>query len=314
LLEDREARELGLTVSLSHLVDARLELVNALRNATFAAIPGGKISQVKDVAALKAADWLTALQGAKIPPPSGIDQQTYAAQLSKRAADLFPTDAFVTRALPKTTQNVAPALNQLKPLLDKNPVTFGLPFTSLKTDGLPPQNLVAMRAAHAQLQRLVNILPGMRLNDILNAKTPSAQKAQLLAQRLELVTRVYQLNPEVEFLTLDYAPDSPDVAALNLTGLTPDEQRLVIATFKAYQRALAITNDVDHAQAVLEAGYHSAAAIAAGTLDAFQTNTGPPEPVARMYYQTARSTVAAVTTAAVAMADTLRGGFEQLNV
>ena len=262
ILEDQEAINLGLTASLYHIADEQLNLVTVLKNSEFESVPTGILTQVKDLVELNTEDWLQALEQANNHPPEGLDQQTYAEQLSKKATDIFPTDALITRVIPKNTDNVVPALEQLQPLFQQNTKVFGGSFDNLNADGINPEQLQAMKVAYTELQQVANQHPGLALNEVLNQPIAPAEKVSIVNERLNLVNQVYRLNPETEFLTLDYSLDSPDVADLNFGELSVDQQRLVLADFKAYQRTYALSHDVKDTQSILAAGYHSAVAVA----------------------------------------------------
>ena len=314
ILEDQEAINLGLTASLYHIADEQLNLATVLKNSEFESVPTGILTQVKDLVELNTEDWLQALEQANIQPPEGLDQQTYAEQLSKKATDIFPTDALITRVIPKNTDNVVPALEQLQPLFQQNTTVFGSSFDNLNTDGINSEQLQAMKVAYTELQQVANQHPGLALNEVLNQTIAPAEKVSIVNERLNLVNQVYRLNPETEFLTLDYSLDSPDVAALNFGELSVDQQRLVLADFKAYQRTYALSHDVKDTQLILAAGYHSAVAVASSTLETFQSKTGLSSAIAKTYYDNARISIAEVTSVTTSIIDSINGGFLDLGI
>jgi hypothetical protein len=314
LLTDAEAKAFGLTLSLYHLTDNNLALANQLKSGAFASLGQGKVTGPRDLAALTADEWAGAIQRAQAAPPEGLDVATYAAQLAKTAADLFPTDAMVARSVPRDTRPLAPALERVTALLKQNRDAFGRPFEELDVRGISAQDLPQVRAAHEQLTRLSRLHPGLGLNDVLNGTAPPADKLKAVGDRLGLLSKVAQQNPDVELLAVDYSAGSDDRAALNLGGLSADQQKMVLTDLKAQQRTFALTRDVDHAQALLAAGYHSAASIASGSLEAFQNATALPAAAAAAYYDSARSAVARVSTAVTSIIDIFRGGFDGLAV
>ena len=313
VIDEREAKELGLTAALFRLTDENLALVDALKKSSFL-ILGGKLSRLHDLVALSTDDWLTIINSAQITPPGGQDRKSYAAALSRLIAALFPTDTLLARLIPKGAVTVTPVLERLKPLLEKNPLVFGFDFDRLHLEGLSMQQIAAGREAHAQLQRLINLQPGLRLDDVLNSSATVADKAKTVASRLGLIDRVARLNPGVNFLALDYSPGSREMTNLKFDGMSQDEQRMVVSNFKIYQRVFSITNDIESAQAVLAAGYRSSANIAGGTFESFQKRTGFGDDTAAAYYVNARDTLATVVATTLTITDIVSGGFNTLFV
>lgn len=313
-LNDRQAKELGLTTSLFHIADQKFELAETLRKGQFTSVPGGKLTQVRDLIALRSEDWLKAIQSAKVQPPEGMDEGAYADELRRRTTQIFPTDALFARIPPTNAKQLMTSLRQLKRVLDTNPAAFGRPFDTLALKGINPQDIPVLRSAYEDLERLANLHPGLGITAILNDGTSSAQKVRAIAKRLDLVDRVSKLNPDTEFLSLDYAPESADVAALKFDGVSADEQRMVLSDFKAYQRAFAVTGDVDRAYAMLAGGYQSATSVVRDSFESFRRATGLEEAPARQYYEAAHTTVAEVTTATVSIIDAIKGGYDHLAV
>lgn len=107
---------------------------------------------------------------------------------------------------------------------------------------------------------------------------------QALAPRLEpddaasagfaLVRKVVELNPTVEFVSLDYRKDSDDLARVNTGTLAADEIRQVFRVMKARQRVFALARDVSTATEVLAAGFDSAQSIARVPFPIFGQKSG----------------------------------------
>ncbi len=307
-LVEAEARNLGLTTTLYHLTNASFALIVVLKQTDFPTL-GRKLSQPRDLAALGTAGWLAALERAQVTPPDGQDRKSYAEELSRLVAALFPTDTFLVR-VPKETQPVAPALELLKPLLDNNRLAFGRGFDERRLEGLS----TAQRMAHDQLRRLVNLNPGLRLEEILNGAAASAEKAKAVAARLGVIDRFTRLNPGADFLTLDYTPGSDDMARLKFDGLSQADQRMAVSNFKIIQRVFDVTKDSRRAQDVLAAGYRSAADIAGNTFDSFKRRTGFNDAEAAAYYVDARNILASVSVVTAVIIDLVKGGFPSLPV
>ncbi|HEU5090437.1 MAG TPA: hypothetical protein VFT99_23445, partial [Roseiflexaceae bacterium] len=169
--------------------------------------------------------------------------------------------------------------------------------------------------AYARLDYVRNLYPGLGLGDILdNPKLASTDKARCVAERIMLLQRVREQNEDLELLLLDYTRDSKDIAALKLDSLAKDERRRVLSTLRAYRRAYALANDVDHARTMLGAGFHSALAIVNAGFDAFARGTRLSEPVARACWKRAQNMTIAAGAGMGALVDGIRGGFDTLHI
>lgn len=207
-------------------------------------------------------------------------------------------------------------LKELSELSDKNIEVIGTSiFHRLNAAGLEKPEIDTIRTAHAKLMRLVNIYPGLDLGEILDdPKLTPVDKASSIKERIGWLNRVREQNSNVEFLKLDYSPDTEDVAALNFKGLSEAEQAGVKSALKSYQRVYFLTKDVGHVRTVMEAGYRSATGIVNAGIEAFIRSTGLDEEVAGRYYDTARGLTVTVGAGVGAILDYTRGGFNLLNV
>jgi hypothetical protein len=200
---------------------------------------------------------------------------------------------------------------------EKPPPVFGTSISDrLHTPPLPPTAIEKIQVSYAKLKRLVNLYPGMDLGEILdNPKLVAAEKARMVTERIAWIERLREQNPDVEFLKLDFSPDSQDVAALNFDGFSEIEQEMLTSTFKPYARIHSFTNyQVEHAATILASGYRSACGIVNAGFGAFIQATGFSETVGRGYYDAARNMTVTVGAGFGAILDYLWGGFNWLNV
>jgi hypothetical protein len=188
-------------------------------------------------------------------------------------------------------------------------------FERFETGRFKPKTLVRMHDTYVELKRVANRYHGLGLAKLLDDPqlTPE-QKAEQVATRVAWVEQVRAQNPDVELLKLDYTPGSADVASLKLDGLEEAEQSMVLRVLRTNQRVYALTRDVDHTRAILEAGYISGTGIFSAGYAAFVESTGLPPDAARRYYETARDMTVMVGAGLGAAMDTIWGGFRWLNV
>ncbi len=285
VLDPEEADELGLTATLYHLADDSVEVAERLRKALADEQMDGS-ARFRTLAGLGRDGWLKAITAGDVTPPDGSTKEEFARRLDRTMTRLFPTDAMMTRSLAGPNRTV------LIQALGSN----------------------ATAAERRQLTELVRSHPGLRLDDIVDSTATPEAKAEEIGVRVDLLKKVYEGNPEVELLTLDYTPDSPDVTALHFGTMTRAERRLVLDDLKAHQRMFALTDDVDDAHRLLRAGYHTAVTVAAGSRTQLKESTGFDDVAVDRYYKTASTTVVGLSTSVMAVGDILRGGFTDLAV
>lgn len=274
-LKKSEANDLGLTLAVRRLADGNMDVIQPLKDASFDGIKGGKLRQVRDLITLEPEDWHSALEAGQVVSPEGMDTAGYARELTGRVARLFPTDFLLQRA-GHVPDGLHEQLAQVQPLFAKNPEAFSQPFEGLELEGLPASELPAIREIHARLSRLANLHPGLELHELLAKDLSPTKKAREVERRIGLTQKIYQMNSDLDFLSIDYYPDSEDLKALKLDGLGEDEQRMVFADLRAYQRVYHIAGDAQDARSMIEAGYDSAFAVASANAETLAFETGLP--------------------------------------
>lgn len=235
-----------------------------------------KVPPLLNVAAMDTDDWRSILKAAR---SSDTDDSTLASQareLTLRVAELMPNDFLLVRAARQPQADLLDArLGQFAKLQELNGrEILGKSFEELKTEGIPADERDTMRMAFRDLQRMANYYPGLEMQEILGNDGAAAEKIAEITKRVSLVGKLFTLNPETNFLALDYLPDSADMKALKFDGFEEPDRRMVLRTVKAYQRVYHVAGNALRAKEVLEAGFHSGTAIASLTLDAFAQSTG----------------------------------------
>ncbi len=234
-----------------------------------------KVKHIKDLVVLGKGGWLTVLEEAKAQPPQELAPEAYASLLAKKIENLYPSLALSHRLIPRETGDLEASIQELGP-------------------------------------EFANRFPGLNIQKILD--NDDADKVEKITQRVGLLKDFQAQNPDLELLALDYTPDSSDLGRLTFNGMSPDEQTMVLSTWKAYQRAYSITRDVEHTGLLVEKGYHSALRVVHEGLDRFREKTGLNADVSQTYYDKAAARVGASTLATGSVLDMWRGGFDWLRV
>jgi hypothetical protein len=324
---DADARKVGLGVSLYRLCDRHTELAKIVQQEVFPDHPEplGLKPRLKALTALSQQEWQQKIDQSGITLPEGMDTAQYAAILHKKAEKLFPTDALFQRLLPNGRDEVTPRIRELQPLFAHNPSVFKTPqFLHLNLpDNLEFDNANHLHQAHTELRRLANRYRGLRLRQILDDHQLDADaKARAVNQRLSLLTRFRQANPDAEVLAVDYTLDGNADTELQFDDSWTDEDKgLVVSTLKDYQRVYALTQDIEQTQQIIEAdtsdpnggsGYTSGYAIVGDGYESFLDNTHLHPSSAERIYNHAQAVVANTTSLLGTALELYTGDFDQL--
>lgn len=332
-----QATSLGLTASLYHLSDDSTDTAAALRKGLAASLEvpkrapaaadgtgaqprgtdvGNGVPSVKQLVSLGVDGWRNVIERGGATPPGDLTAEEFADRLDRSMTSLYPTDALMVRVLDEDKSNgLAAKVGRMEPQLsrvrDKSSRSNGSVVAAMREASVDGDEA---RKARDDLLELVNLHPGLRLDEVLAADTGPQERAAAIAQRVDLVKTVYTLNPGAELLTRDYSPDSEEAAALDYGKLDDKERKLVVSDLKSYQRAFAITDDVADTHTLLKAGYHTAAVVGRASLDEFKARTKLADDVAVRYHENARSSLSKTTNSLVSIVDLMRGGFGDIFV
>jgi hypothetical protein len=161
-------------------------------------------------------------------------------------------------------------------------------------------------ASTSDTKMLSNAYSGLGLAAVLDdPKSDAATKASTVSRRVGLVQQVGAQLGATALLQLDLSQGSADLAKLGLDklGATADEQTMVLATLKAYQRVWIVAKDIDLMHTVVQAGFSSALSIAKLPLASFVAQSGFSAGVAQAVWEGARTSMADVSLAAGAIVD-----------
>lgn len=262
-LSDQEANEIGLTTSLYRLFDESSALTEQVKTGKFSVVPGNEIKSIRDLTYFEENDWLNLIKGTNTIPPNGLKEEEYAKALNKKIEKLYPTDMLLVRLTPKNAVELAGDLETLRPLFEHNESVYtNRNFTNLDFTGLDASIKERTQAKHASLTRFANTYPGLHISEILDDRQLStADKIAQVEERIGVIQKLRDNNPQTELLNLDYSMDSAEVKKLNFEGLSASEQKMAISSWKAYQRMYSITHDIEHTKQIASSGFHSAASI-----------------------------------------------------
>jgi antitoxin component HigA of HigAB toxin-antitoxin module len=285
-LAAHEAQFVGLSISLHRLAGGEESLVSAMLDSEFASVNTGKLQHARDLASLEPEDWERVLERAGSPAPGGVTRAQYARGLAMEAVGSFPHAAFVQRAT-RVPAEMPDELKTIQPLLERNKDAVITDFDALDLAGISNGEREALRDAQASLRRFSNLHPGLGLAELFSKQDSSPEVAKVAEERVGWLSTVFELNPDVSFLNLDFLPDSAGLKAVKFGSLSEDARARVLADLKAHQRVFSVAKNAIPAQEIMKAGFHSASAIALARAPDFAEKTGLPEREARAYRATA---------------------------
>lgn len=314
-LTDNQAKSLGLTANLYALFDSNFELTEFASKGNIPRIRGN-IKSLQDLISLDKTDWGKLVADANIELPDDLKPQDYAEVLYKKVENLFPSETLVHRVSKVDNKLITKGLTLLKPLLDQNEKVFGVvEFKDLKTDNLNAVEIKQLETEHQTVNRQVRLHPGLKIHEILNDKQLSiADRGKQVIERIGLFDKFVKKNSSIDYLSISYTHDSKDVSALDFSNFKSEEKAMVLNSAKSYQRIYSFTNDIEHTEAIMAAGYHSAYHITSLTFNDFVKTTKLDKKIAKTYFENAHETIIRTTAAVGSILDVASGDFNSTNV
>ena len=197
------------------------------------------------IAGQRADDWKALLTGLGNAPPAGQTLDDWAVSLERSTATTMSTDFLMAAGLR------APGAAALANLLESG-------------DG------------GGVLGRLAGRFEGLGLADVFGADDSAAARAQEASRRFDVLNRVYALNPDLDFLALDYLPGGSAATEIALGGIAQADFPIVLGVLKTHQRVQQLTGHAQDTERLLEAGYASAKAILDAGADQVSLDTDLP--------------------------------------
>jgi Tc toxin complex TcA C-terminal TcB-binding domain/Neuraminidase-like domain/Salmonella virulence plasmid 28.1kDa A protein len=245
-------------------------LTNGDTDVVRAVLP--EIGGVRDLAQLPAVRWRETLAAAGAGPRPGPALDDFVDDLRRRVAALLPTDALFGQLIPRDMDRFR-------------------------------RELVA--ADKTRLEEVVRTFPGLGLETFLRDKPQ--QRAERIARRLGLLSRLRAANPDTELLALDLAPRSTDVEALTFADITDEERGSLLACLRSFQRVAQLTQDPALSQTLLAAGIRGSADVVALTPEDLATRAGIAPAAARQVHSRSTAAFGDVTAVVGSVVDAAAG-------
>jgi hypothetical protein len=262
-LSGDQAEQVALAAVAFHLVDGSS---NVARNLLGAGLRG-----VSDLARLDEDDWHAVIEESGMKPPAGGTLEDLAQELTKRVAEVLPSDFLGHR--------VTQLPDDLTALVESG------------NGGAQPEPLVQLARRN----------PGFGLEEVLAGPGTAPTKAKKIERLVGLVTDTWSLNPGRNLLELDHSPGSGDLDSLKLPDVGEGDRAKILANLRAQQRAFRAGRGADTGLKLLDAGFDAARKIVALNPEELVEASGlpPEEAVAVQYASKKASTDAAVKSIAI---------------
>ncbi len=301
------ARNAGTAVALYDLFDERQELIQA-----FAAEAADPVA----LTSLPADQWKKRIVASGTIPLGGMSEDDYAGLLRARIDERFRTSAIARDLTAARIPAVLDANVELDALRadDRNARVVGRDFGDLSIGRMPAARRKKLREAHEQVTTLHRRYRGLGIGELLDDTTsPAADRVTEAGRRIDQANAFLTANPGA--LEMNLLPGSDDAANLRFPrGTSQDDRKRLLAFGRGYQRALAVTDDLPTAQAMVDAGLGSAISIMRHTPDRIAALTGfDADRIARLIDR-AEGVAIATGSGVATILDAGSGGFTDLAV
>lgn len=306
-LSAAEASRAGRAIAIYAMFDERPELVETL---------GDHVNDPTQLLALGEAKLRRAIERSKSPTPGGIAPAQYAALLSAKIENAFPTAALAGRFQASNAKAALDPAGDLEELRQLNDATGVLTrdFTALASDGVPAARLEQLRAVHAKTRAAVRRYAGLQLEKVLDDRTlPLERRNAEAARRIDQAHRLFTDNPDLLGLDLRARGTGRDRVIFPADASEEDKRRL-LAMVRSYQRVMAVAGEVPIAEKLVVNGMSSASTIATIPVEALAVTTGVTASKASELRARAQDLSLKATTRVSTLLDAIRGGFSDLSV
>ncbi|MXO58493.1 hypothetical protein GRI89_02885 [Altererythrobacter salegens] len=303
-----DAAAVGVAASVYAILDERPELVAAAANS---------LSNPAELVKHTAADWERLVTASGTTPPGELSAKDYGALLHEKIERLFLAEALSLRGAAVDAGKAIASNRALANIRKDNPdvpVAGAAELEALDTSRLTPTERKKAEEKHAEIRQFVNRFAGMGLDAVLDdANLTKVARKKEVNRRVELVNAFLAGNNGV--LARDLTQGSTDLKEVRFPArASASDKAMVLAHVRTYQRALAVAERLDDAEALVSAGYRSAQAIASSDAQTVAAKARIDIADAEAYVARAKAITVRVTGHFGAIIDAVFSGKNQLPV
>lgn len=260
-IDEVTARRVGLASAVYEATERDTTLTRMVLEARLS-VSEAPARSTLDLASTSPDEWRAALSAIGPSTYNGRSILQIASTLADRFAAMHPGTAFVARLGLPAEVRLRQLVEEVEPLLERNPDLFVRSGNDLDLQGIDGDQVTKAVTAHLVLRSLISRCPDLHLEKVLpdRALSPDA-RASIAARRIGYVQQFQRAVGEERVLSLDYGPRSSDLAPLVALGASAEELAMVRRTLKTHQRAFALGGTADAAAALLAHGLTSARAV-----------------------------------------------------
>ncbi len=297
-LSSDEATRLGTIGGLAQLLGGQPDAVGRLADTRFGSL-GGRVKKMTDLLRVEDAEMGLAILGQEVGTKDPEQAAFEASALKRRIEAEFPNEGLTIRLKTPKKQVMQQDFSTVSNILKGAPDRL---HPSAEDDKLEEKE----RAALTAMRRTVHSYPGLELDKIVTSGEPAARIVSEIENRVAVVDKFLKNNTDVDFLNMDYAPDSKDLNAINFDGLSGEERQQVMTNIKARARTYRLTQNVEQANQLMQGGLYSAVQVGELNADALVAQTGMAFASAGTLIAAARDVRLGVTNAVGTLLDELR--------
>ncbi|MGS0688323.1 Tc toxin subunit A-related protein [Nakamurella sp. GG22] len=298
-----EARKAGLGAAMFNLLDDRPELVRAAK---------ARVADIEELAGMGRDDWVRLIQESRTIPPGGIDPEEYAVLLAHKVERVFPTETLHKRLRETDVAAIVADNSALHAMRDQNPgvgIIGVRDFSSLDDSSFSEDEVATLKAHFENTVGVANRYAGMRLASVFDDRRLSdSDREGEVSRRIELANGFLADNPGA--LGADLTHGSDDIARLSFGAAADDDDRaMMLANARVYQRALAVTDDIDTAEKLVAGGFRSALTLAMTRSELIVAKTGLPAADVAAYKAKAEGIASGLSAHVGSIIDIIKGQF-----
>jgi Tc toxin complex TcA C-terminal TcB-binding domain/Neuraminidase-like domain/Salmonella virulence plasmid 28.1kDa A protein/Putative peptidoglycan binding domain len=319
IIDDKQKKDLLLTISLGNLTGDNLSLIKAVKTHD--------MKSIADIASWDLSNWQQLITDENIPLHPNETAESYAKNIFFNIQMTFPSQNLLSRITDphfiSSKVNLVDSLNNL--LVNNNKLIDGVNPAIIDWKGIGAENREKLQKDLQDITAFCNTYRRLGIVDLINDKEMDiSAKKNMISDRIQLINTFYKNNPDVDlryinfFTKKEHAEDNDSngmnsiTKKLNWEGISNTDQPIVRKQLMAYQRILNLTEDTDDKQRLLSKGFDSAMTISNETAHEFVKTSGLEVGKARMIYAKAQEYSLSVAHSFHTIHDSIRGQFKDI--
>ncbi|MBI1926539.1 hypothetical protein HYR99_20135 [Candidatus Poribacteria bacterium] len=306
ILNEKQKKDLKLTVDLSRLSGENIDLIRALKS--------DQLTSLEDFVRWEKSDWAKVIADNKVALPEGEESiESYAENLRDNIEKTFPTQYLLNRVIKGDFSAEVSLLSSVDATLKRNDAT--IKGATINADRLILTDIGGSDKSKIEkdLERVLtfaNTYRHLGVVEIVNDKQMNVdQKKNLISQRLSQLDAFYKDNPNLDLYRTNFLAKG---ATLNWASIEESERPRVKKQMMAFQRTLTLAEDYEASGKLLGKGFDAAMEIASVSESEFLQTSGLDLEKGRKIYVKAQERTIATSHVWQAVRDAEHGLFKDI--